>query len=52
MSKGAISSDTAYDLAHMGDIEGVRAWLRENSEGLDRAVRDGYTLLHIACIFY
>jgi ankyrin repeat protein len=47
--------DVAYDMAHSGDSNGVMNWL--NAHASDRrvdvnvSVRDGYSLLHVACMF-
>src|SRR4051812_15288437 len=40
-----------YDLAHTGDIEGVNKWLERNPDDLNNYITDGFTPLHVACIF-
>lgn len=40
-----------YDLAHAGDADGVRSWLAQHPDDLNADIGDGYTLLHVACLF-
>jgi ankyrin repeat protein len=40
-----------YDPAHDGKVEEVAAWLKKNPDEINNPISDGYTLLHIACIF-
>lgn len=46
-----MKTSKAYDFAHQGDIEGIRGWLKENSDSINSYVDEGMTLLHIACMF-
>lgn len=43
--------DKGYDLAHAGDVEGVRNWLSARPEDINVFLRDGYNFLHVACAF-
>jgi hypothetical protein len=40
-----------YDLIHDGDSKGASSWLDRRPEDLNNDISDGYTPLHVACIF-
>lgn len=40
-----------YDAAHVGDVNEIKAYLKDNFDELNEPVSDGLTLLHIACAF-
>ncbi|MES2966036.1 MAG: ankyrin repeat domain-containing protein [Bdellovibrionota bacterium] len=42
---------SVYDPAHKGDVPQVEAWLKEHQEELNHPISDGFTLLHVACMF-
>ena len=44
-------TNEVYDAAHVGDVDGVKAWLSKNQGKLNEDVSDGLTLLHIAAAF-
>jgi ankyrin repeat protein len=43
--------EMAYDMAHSGDSSGVLNWLSAHEDNINVSVRDGYGLLHVACMF-
>lgn len=40
-----------YDKIHMGDLEGVRQWLKQNPDDLNTWIGDRYAPIHVACLF-
>lgn len=40
-----------YDIVHEGDLKKVVDWIDRYPEHLNAQIRDGYTPLHVACIF-
>jgi uncharacterized protein len=42
---------TVYDPAHKGDIARVEAWLSEHADEINHPVSDGFSLMHVACMF-
>ena len=40
-----------YDLIHSGDLKGSREWLEQKPEDLNGPLADGFSALHVACIF-
>jgi uncharacterized protein len=40
-----------YDPAHKGDVPQVEAWLKEHHDELNHPISDGFSLLHVACMF-
>lgn len=40
-----------YDITHAGNLEGVSKWLDEKPEDLNADISDGYSALHVACMF-
>jgi ankyrin repeat protein len=44
-------TNEVYDAAHVGDVDGVKAWLTKNIDKLNGDVSDGLSLLHIAAAF-
>lgn len=43
--------NSIYDAAHLGDVTKVETWLKANHEKLNSDISDGYSLLHVACMF-
>lgn len=40
-----------YDIVHEGDLTKMIQWLDHHPEHLNAPIRDGYTPLHVACMF-
>lgn len=40
-----------YDLIHAGDLQGSMNWLDRRPDDLNADISDGYTPLHVACLF-
>jgi uncharacterized protein len=40
-----------YDVTHNGDLKAVSVWLDQRPDDLNADIGDGYTPLHVACIF-
>jgi ankyrin repeat protein len=40
-----------YDSIHTGETSRARAWLAEHPEDFDAPIADGYSALHVACLF-
>jgi ankyrin repeat protein len=38
-------------MAHSGEVDKIRDWLAQRPEDLNIDIGDGYTLLHVACLF-
>ncbi len=46
-----MSNEAVYDLVHAGDLNGLRNWLNANPDNLNAAIGEGYSALHVACLF-
>jgi ankyrin repeat protein len=40
-----------YDPVHAGDINLLKSWLDKNPQDLNAPIGDGYSALHVACLF-
>lgn len=40
-----------YDITHAGDLQGVVKWLDEKHDDLNANISEGFTPLHVACMF-
>lgn len=40
-----------YDITHAGDLKGASQWLDQKPDDLNANISDGFTPLHVACMF-
>ncbi len=46
-----MTAESLYDLIHEGELTKVIEWLNRHPEYLNAPTRDGYSALHVACMF-
>lgn len=44
-------SSPLYDLAHTGNLDDLRQWIQGHPDDLNAWIGDGYSPLHVACMF-